>query len=508
MAWRMRATSTWWSFCRFDARTPRCALWLGIVAAALASPAQAARLYVSNEDGQSVTVLDAESGTVIETIAIGKRPRGLKVTADGSRLFVAVSGLPKCPPSVPDEECAKLERDLKADGIAVVDTATHKVLQVLHAGSDPEQFALSRDGKRLFVANEDTATMSVVDIASGAVVQRVPVGREPEGVAVTPDGRWVLITNESDNSVSIIDTGTLKIAKSVQVGKRPRDLAFTPDGRTAYISGEFDASVYRMSVPQGTPVERVLELRKEARPMGIVLDAERNRIYVSTGRGGTVAVIDSASHKLLAEVRVGTRPWGIALSQDGRWLYTANGPSDDVSVIDTSTLKVVRQIRVGRSPWGVVVGPEPRASGRQSPSATERSGSQPAAAIRLGLGLPVALRQLLGGVRVAEDPAAFAGEARISGVGRGLDELVVAQGVGDAVDRTGALIDVLELAAVLPDAFLHEFHARDRRVIVDGGVGTRGRCEAQPSRHQEDQKCAHLAYALHRAHEVSLVRSA
>jgi PQQ-dependent catabolism-associated beta-propeller protein len=409
-------------------------LWLGIVLAGLVGPAEASRLYVSNEDGESVTVLDTNTSTVIENIAIGKRPRGLKLNADGSQLFVAVSGLPKCPPSVPDEECAKLERDLKADGIAVVDTATQKVVKVLHAGSDPEQFALSRDGKRLFVANEDSATLSVVDIKSGTVVQRVPVGREPEGVAVTPDGRWVLVTNESDNSVSIIDTRTLKIVKSVQVGKRPRDVAFTPDGRTAYVSGEFDASVYRMTLPQGEPVERVMELRKEARPMGILLDSGRNRLYVSTGRGGTVAVIDSTTNKLLSEVKVGTRPWGIALSKDGRWLYTANGPSDDISVIDTSTLSAVRNIRVGRSPWGVAFGPEPPAGQRSGEA--ESSRSQSAATVRLGLGFPIALGHLLRGVGVAEDAAAFARQARVFRVGRSLDEVVVAQGVGDAIDGT------------------------------------------------------------------------
>lgn len=346
---------------RSEARTPRRILWLGIAAFALACPAEAARLYVSNEDGHSVTVLDADTGATVATIPVGKRPRGMKLDSDGLRLFVAVSGLPKCPPSVPDEECAKLERDLKADGIAIVDIATHKVVQVLHAGSDPEQFALSRDGRRLFVANEDVATMSVVDVRSGDVVARVPVGREPEGVGVSPDGRWALVTNESENSVSVVDTSTLKIVKSVEVGKRPRDVAFTPDGKAAYVSGEFDASVYRMAIPQGVPVERVLQLRKEARPMAIVLDSSRARLYVSTGRGGTVAVIDSKSHELLAEVQVGTRPWGIALSQDGRWLYTANGPSNDVSVVDTQTLRAVRSIPVGRSPWGVVVGPDPPA---------------------------------------------------------------------------------------------------------------------------------------------------
>jgi PQQ-dependent catabolism-associated beta-propeller protein len=325
--------------------------------------AHADRAYVSNEDGHTVTVLDTERAAAIATIEVGKRPRGLMLNRDGSRLFVAVSGLPKCPPTVPDEECAKLERDLQADGIAIVDTARRKVIKVLAAGSDPEQFALTPDGKRLYVANEDVALTSVVDLERGEVIERIPVGREPEGVGITPNGRWVLVTNESDNSVSVIDATTNKVVRSVSVGKRPRDMAFTPDSRTAYVSGEFDASVYRISVPGGEPVERVLQLRKEARPMAVLLDVERNRLYVSTGRGGTVAVIETAGSgqpfKLLKEIPVGTRPWGMAMSADGRFLYTANGPSNDVSIVDTNTLTAIKRIEVGRSPWGVTVGPAP-----------------------------------------------------------------------------------------------------------------------------------------------------
>ncbi|HEY0941039.1 MAG TPA: cytochrome D1 domain-containing protein [Steroidobacter sp.] len=326
--------------------------------------AAATRGYVSNEDGHSVSVLDLRTASNIGTIEVGKRPRGLKLTSDGSRLLVAVSGLPKCPPSVPDEECAKRERDLKADGIAVVDTALRKVIRVLEAGSDPEQFAMSGDGKRLYVANEDAGTMSVVDVEAAKVVARVKVGLEPEGVALTPDERWVLVTNESDNSVSVIDTKTLEVKSHVAVGKRPRDIAFTRDGKTAYVSGELDASLYRMTVPAGEPVERVLQLREAAKPMAVVLDEPRHRLYLSTGRGGTVAVVDiqSSPAQLIKEVPAGTRPWGIALSSDGRFLYTANGPSNDVSVIDTTTLTTVKRIPVGGSPWGVVLGPAPPSS--------------------------------------------------------------------------------------------------------------------------------------------------
>jgi|SRR5882672_1732399 len=321
----------------------------------------AERAYVSNEDGETVTVIDAAKSEAVATIAVGKRPRGLKLNKDGSRLYVAVSGLPKCPPSVPDEECAKLERDLKADGIAVIDTTSLKLRTLLKAGSDPERFDISADGGLLFVTNEDAAKTSVVDAHSGAIKAQITVGQEPEGVSVSPNGKWVLVTNESANAVSVIDAHTFKVLRSVPVGKRPRDTAFTPDSRTAYVSGEFDASLYRVAVPDGAPVERWVEFRKEARPMAVVLDAPRQRLYVSTGRGGTVAVVSLAG-KLIAEVPVGARPWGIAMSADGSKLYTANGPSNDVSVLDTASLKVLKRIPVGKSPWGVAMGPTPSVS--------------------------------------------------------------------------------------------------------------------------------------------------
>ena len=322
----------------------------------LATSAHAQRAYVSNEDGNSVSVIDTRLEQVVATIDVGKRPRGLKLDRAGARLFVAVSGLPKCPPTVPDEECAKRKRDLAADGIAIVDTQSHKVLRVLAAGSDPEQFDLSIDETRLFVANEDAGRVSVVEIESGKLIASIPVGIEPEGVAVAPNGRWVFVTNESDHAVSVIDSRSLKVVKSVPVGQRPCDIAFAPDSGVAYVTGEFDASLYRIGVQGDEPAVRVLQMRKEARPMAVVLDAGRKRLYMSTGRGGTIAVVDvTQAPRLVTEIPVGTRPWGIALSADGHRLYTANGPSNDVSIVDTAALNTIRKIPVGRSPWGVVL---------------------------------------------------------------------------------------------------------------------------------------------------------
>ena len=90
--------------------------------------------------------------------------------------------------------------------------------------------------------------------------------------------------------------------------------------------------------------------------MGVIFDASHKRLFVSTGRGGTIAVVSlEGDPKLVTEIQVGARPWGMALSHDGKRLYTANGSSNDVTIIDTTTLQVIKKVAVGKSPWGVVL---------------------------------------------------------------------------------------------------------------------------------------------------------
>ena len=57
-------------------------------------------VYVSNERSGNVTVLNGATDTVITTIAVGKRPRGIHCSPNGSLVYVALSGSPRMGPGV------------------------------------------------------------------------------------------------------------------------------------------------------------------------------------------------------------------------------------------------------------------------------------------------------------------------------------------------------------------------------------------------------------------------
>jgi len=85
--------------------------------------------------------------------------------------------------------------------------------------------------------------------------------------------------------------------------------------------------------------------------------ADGKKVYFSTGRAGTVDVLDSSTEEVTKAIKVGTRPWGIAISPDGGFLFAANGPSDDVSVVDLNSEKEIARIKSAGSPWGIAISP-------------------------------------------------------------------------------------------------------------------------------------------------------
>ena len=320
-------------------------------------PPPRVRVYVTNEASGDLTVVNGDNQTVLATAPLGKRPRGIKTSPDGKSLYVALSGSPNAGPGVDPKTLPPPDRS--ADGIGEVDADTYKVKRIIHAGNDPEQLAISADGTRMYVANEDASQVSVVDVASGNIVTAVKIGEEPEGVTIRPDGKVVYVTSEGDGAVFAIDTATNKLLKRVPVGHRPRSIAFLPDSSRAFVTLENDGAIAMIDSRQHRFM-RLIELKGEgktpkSRPMGITASPDGSMVYVSTGSFGHLFFVDPAKSAATGSIEVGQRPWGVVVLPDGKTAYTANGPSNDVSVIDLASKTVVKKIPAGQRPWGVAV---------------------------------------------------------------------------------------------------------------------------------------------------------
>ena len=199
---------------------------------------------VSNERSGDVTVIDGdEAHRGRDDRRSGSGRAGSTPAPTASPLYVALSGSPiGGPPQLDAKGNPILHKegdddddknaDHAADGIGVVDLALQKFLRKLPAGSDPEQFAVSADGTRLYVANEDVGTASVMSVADGKVEHIVPVKKEPEGVGITPDGKFVYVTCETGGEVFVIDAKTNK-AVAPDRRRRPAAERGVPAGRVA-----------------------------------------------------------------------------------------------------------------------------------------------------------------------------------------------------------------------------------------------------------------------------------
>ena len=121
-------------------------------------PAFAFLAYVSNEKGNSISVVDTDKMETVATIKTGQRPRGIEVTRDGKFVFVALG----------DD-----------DTIQMFDTKSRNDAGELPSGPDPEQFSLDPAGKFLYVANENDAMVTVIDMEKRTAIGQVTVGTEP-----------------------------------------------------------------------------------------------------------------------------------------------------------------------------------------------------------------------------------------------------------------------------------------------------------------------------------------
>jgi DNA-binding beta-propeller fold protein YncE len=189
--------------------------------AALAFSPNGKFLYVAEDAGDRLAVVNAATGEIVQRFSTDHYPYGVSLTADG-QVFVSAWGGSTLSqfhvladgtlaylgrievgrhPSAMAVKGAKLFVTLAgSDRVAVVDTKLRRVARYLHdsapgappEGSTPNAVALTADGKRLLVAEADNNAVAVFDMITGKLLGRIPTDWYPTAVAEVNDQLLVL----------------------------------------------------------------------------------------------------------------------------------------------------------------------------------------------------------------------------------------------------------------------------------------------------------------------------
>ena len=153
------------------------------------------------------------------------------------------------------------------------------------------------------------------------------VGNMPLSVAAAPGpaGRLVLLlSGYRQMGLQVVDAVGGRVLQTLPQAGAFLGLAFSPDGQTLYASGGDDDSVFRYDWRDGAATLRdriELEAKEpEARgrrfPAGLGVSADGSRLYVAENLSATLAVVDTASGRVLQRLPAGDLPYGVAVAPD------------------------------------------------------------------------------------------------------------------------------------------------------------------------------------------------
>src|SRR5437764_6441315 len=125
-----------------------------------------------------------------------------------------------------------LQTNSAGDNVHLIDPDTNKVVGVIEGIEVNHGVGGAPDGSRIYISDEAQSTLDVVDSTSLKVVKRIPLSGHPNNIAVGKDGRRVYVAIiEAPGGVDVIDTATMKDVKTIRTKGSIHNPYVTPDGK-------------------------------------------------------------------------------------------------------------------------------------------------------------------------------------------------------------------------------------------------------------------------------------
>jgi len=342
-------------------------------------------VYVTNEESNNVSVLNRQTGDVVATVMVGKKPRGIAVSRgrERPRVYVANSD---------------------SDSISVIDPTTNKVeVEIpIRFGRAPEGITVVRvspDRELIFAANYASDNVSVIDASTYQEIDKINTGDGPIAITADPPADLlsgsrflnfedlnflrnyrqsffnVYAANKNSKDVSVIKmnalNGRVEGVFQVAVQWSPMTLATDYQRGKVYVGNyNYDnlSVIDMVQIARGFTSGIVSEITNVGNTVtGIIADPDIDRLYLLKEASSEIVILRPFSEAsgamktsmgpVIGTIAVGNSPRSFIMDPEGRKLYVVNRGSDSVSVVDKTTSREEKVIPVGKKPYGIAMFP-------------------------------------------------------------------------------------------------------------------------------------------------------
>ena len=199
-------------------------------------------LYVANQYGASLSVIDVATMKKLEDIPVGEGPDYISPSMywggkaiDSPYMFITVDG---------------------AKTLAVLDWKTNKIVKQIPMPASAHGVNLTTDGKFVWLAGLAFKEVWVLDATSLAVIKKLPIPGPPIHISISPDSKFAYITT-ADNLIYKVDTTTYATLWTAKGTVIPAHTGLSPDGKELWtLNHGMDTTRYPFLLG-GQPVEGV-----------------------------------------------------------------------------------------------------------------------------------------------------------------------------------------------------------------------------------------------------------
>lgn len=322
------------------------------------------RVYVANQASASVSILDAASGDVVETIDLTRygfdgasRPHHTAVAPDGEHWFVSLIG---------GGHVLRFDADNQ-----LVDRTPFETPGLLAVDPDSDALYVGRS----MMAVSPPQRIGQINRGDMSIEELDVFFPRPHALAVDPGGERVFAASLVENRIAVLNgsSGEMQLVDVEGPAHTFVQFALSPDRRTLVATTQLTGKLLIFDA-SGSDLELVGEVDAGTQPWHPVFSPDGARVYFGAKDDNAVVVVDARTWSVEERITAPgiVEPHGSALTSDGRWLFVSNRnlsgayvpqrsveSNSDVGTvvkIDTRTLTVVQTIEVGSYPAGISLG--------------------------------------------------------------------------------------------------------------------------------------------------------